>query len=225
MVRTLPQVEAVLFGPDGCVSGGPGGRDVVVMSTIHPAAMQAIADRAAEQACVVVDAPVSGGELGARAATLSIMAAGPSDALERVSPVLERLGHVAVVGAAAGQGQAVKLANQVMMAAAMAGTVEGLQLAERYGVDEATVRDVVGRGTGASWVLEHWDWMRRLWEDYEPGNALDVLYKDMRALLDVSAADWSPLPVTAASFHRLLEFWTSEDAVRRARGPQDPPAA
>jgi 3-hydroxyisobutyrate dehydrogenase-like beta-hydroxyacid dehydrogenase len=117
----------------------------------------------------VVDAPVSGGSKGAEAATLAIMASGSDDALDRVAPVLSRLGHLTVVGPHAGQGQAVKLANQVMMAAAMAGTVEGLQVAARHGVGEARVRDVVGRGTGASWVLENWEWMSRLWEEYEPG--------------------------------------------------------
>lgn len=221
MVRTLPQVEAVVFGPDGCLAGAAGSaRDLIVMSTIDPEAMAAVARRAAERGATVVDAPVSGGRRGAEAGTLSIMAAGPADALARVRPLLERLGRVAVVGERPGQGQAVKLANQVMMAAAMAGTVEGLEIAARHGIGEDVVRDVVGRGTGASWVLEQWPWMRSLWDDYEPGNALDVLYKDMRALLDVSAGTWAPLPVTAAAFQRLLAHWTTQPAVARARGPE-----
>ena len=214
MVRTLAQVEEVLFGAQGCVSADER-RDIVIMSTVHPDAVRAIGERVAEYGSTVVDAPVSGGSKGAEAATLAIMASGSDDALDRVAPVLSRLGHLTVVGPHAGQGQAVKLANQVMMAAAMAGTVEGLQVAARHGVGEARVRDVVGRGTGASWVLENWEWMSRLWEEYEPGNALDVLHKDMRALLDVSAADWVPLPVTAAAFQRLLAHWASHGAVKR----------
>ncbi|HEY8581548.1 MAG TPA: NAD(P)-dependent oxidoreductase [Capillimicrobium sp.] len=224
MVRTPPQVEAAVFGPGGCLDGARGAaRDIVLMSTIDPDSMAEIARRAAERNATVVDAPVSGGQRGAEAATLSIMASGDAAAIARVRPLLDRLGTVAVVGDRPGQGQAVKLANQVMMAAAMAGTVEGLEIAARHGVGEDRAREVIGRGTGASWVLEQWPWMRSLWDDYEPGNALDVLYKDMRALLDVSAAGWAPLPVTAAAFQRLLGHWTAQPAVARARGQAPDP--
>lgn len=219
MVRTLVQVEAALFGDGGCLTAGREPLDVVVMSTVDPGSMRSIAERAGERGATVVDAPVSGGRKGAEAATLAIMAAGPAAALERVDPLLALLGeHVAHVGDEAGHGQAVKLANQAMMAAAMAGTVEGLEIAERYGVDARTMLDVVAHGTGGGWVVRNWDWMRSLWEDYEPGNALDVLDKDMRALLDVAGSQWLSLPVAAASFQRLVAFWSAQDAVRRARG-------
>lgn len=231
MVRMLPQVQEVLFGQNGClqarldgdrIASGEdrGPLDVIVMSTIDPGSMRAIAQQAEQAGATLIDAPVSGGRKGAVEGTLAIMAAGPAEALARVDPLLAPLGaHIAHVGSEAGHGQAVKLANQAMMAAAMAGAVEGVEIARRYGVDERTALEVIAQGTGGGWVVRNWDWMRSLWEDYEPGNALDVLYKDMRALLEVSTAEWQPLPVAAASFQRLLGHWGSQEAVRRAHGP------
>lgn len=231
MVRTLPQVQEVLFGENGCLrarleSDGMapdedrGPLDVVVMSTIDPGSMRAIARQAEQAGATVIDAPVSGGRRGAMEGTLAIMAAGPAEALARVDAMLEPLGgHIAHVGSEAGHGQAVKLANQAMMAAAMAGAVEGAEIARRYGVDERAALEVIAHGTGGGWVVGNWDWMRSLWEDYEPGNALDILYKDMRALLEVSTAEWQPLPVAAAAFQRLLGHWGAQEAVRRAHGP------
>ncbi len=221
MVRTLPQVEDAIFGEHGALAAGRP-TTLVVMSTIDPLSMRDLAARAAQAGSVVIDAPVSGGRRGAEDGTLAIMAAGEEAELDRLAPALDVLGgHVARVGDRAGDGQAVKLANQAMMAAAMAGTLEGLEIAARYGVAEETVLDVVQHGTGDSWVLRNWSWMRALWERYESGNALDVLYKDMRALLDVAGSEWAPLPVASASFQRLLDHWRSQPAVRDARGLDD----
>jgi 3-hydroxyisobutyrate dehydrogenase len=223
MVRTLAQVEDAVFGADGVLAAGRDPLDVVVMSTVDPGSLRDVAERAAVRGATVVDAPVSGGRKGAEDASLAIMASGPPDALHRVDPLLQLLGrHVHHVGEEAGHGQAVKLANQAMMAAAMAGTVEGLEIAERHGVDPQRVLDVVVHGTGGGWVVRNWDWMRSLWQDYEPGNALDVLDKDMRALLDVAGREWMALPVAAASFQRLVAFWSAQDAVRRGRGLDRP---
>jgi 3-hydroxyisobutyrate dehydrogenase-like beta-hydroxyacid dehydrogenase len=208
MVRTLPQTEDVLFGPGGIVSAEREFLDVVVMSTVDPTSMRRIAERGAREGLTIIDAPVSGGVRGAEAATLAIMAAGDRAALERVRPLLSCFGsNVFEVGAQPGDGQAVKLANQVMMGAAMAGTFEGLALASAYGVDPERVLEAVAAGTGSSWVLLQWDWMRSLWERYEPGNALDILYKDMRALMDEASARRIPLPVAAVAFQRLLDEW------------------
>lgn len=221
MVRTLPQVREAVLDEDGCLAAGTDDTTLIVMSTIDPDSMVAIAAEAAARGATVLDAPVSGGRKGAENGTLAIMAAGPERALARVDPILRRLGgNVVHVGPDPGHGQAVKLANQAMMAAAMAGTLEGLQIARRYGVDEATALSVLAHGTGGGWVVRNWDWMRELWEEYETGNALDVLYKDMRALLEVAASDWMPLPVASASFQRLLAHWTAQPAVGEAHSPE-----
>lgn len=207
MVRTLPQVEDALFGDGGMLSRDRE-RVVVVMSTIDPAGMERVAERAAALGATVLDAPVSGGVRGAEARTLSIMAAGDRAAFDAVRPLLDELGStVRYLGARPGLGQAAKLANQLMMTVALAGTVEGLALAERYGLERDQVLDVVGAGTGSSWVLQHWDWMRSLWEGYEPGNALDVLLKDMRALFAETEARGHASPVAEAAYERLLAHW------------------
>jgi len=134
------------------------------------------------------------------------MAAGPIEALNRVRPLLDVLGSsVFVLGSEPGLGQAAKVANQVMMGAALAGTMEGLELARAYGLEDRPVIEAVLAGTGAGWVLDHWDWMRSLWEEYEPGNALDILIKDLRATAEAGERQGVPLPATALALQRLLD--------------------
>jgi L-threonate 2-dehydrogenase len=208
MVRTGAQTEALLFGDGGLVALGARDRDVIVMSTMDPETIERLAEAGAEAGLTLVDAPVSGGVRGAEAATLSIMASGPPEALDRAAPVLEVLGaQIHRVGDRVGAGQAAKLANQVMMAVAIAGSYEGLALARSYGVADEKVIAAVGGGTGASWPLAHWDWMRSLWEDYEPDNALDILEKDLRAVLAAIAGRDVEMPVTDAVGARLMDLW------------------
>jgi 3-hydroxyisobutyrate dehydrogenase-like beta-hydroxyacid dehydrogenase len=154
----------------------------------------------------LVDAPVSGGVRGAEAGTLAIMASGPPEALERMRPLLDVVGDAVIgLGPRAGAGQAAKLANQVMMAAALAGTMEALELSRSYGVEDGAVRAAVARGTGGSWVLDHWDWMRSLWESYSPQNGFDILVKDLRAVLEAGEGRRSDLRVSALALERLLD--------------------
>jgi len=194
MVRTLPQVEAAVER----LAASP---VVIVMSTADPPGIEQLAARSPTP---VLDAPVSGGVRGARARTLSIMVSGERSAFDEVRPLLEELGStVRWLGEKPGLGQAAKLANQLMMTVALAGTVEGIALGERYGLERDQLVEVVAAGTGSSWVLQNWDWMRSLWEEYEPGNALDVLLKDMRALF----RDEHDSPVAQAAFERLLAHW------------------
>lgn len=210
MLRTAGQTEALILGEDGLVGAGASGMDVVVMSTMDPAAMERLAERAAARSLTVLDVPVSGGVRGAEAATLAIMASGPRAALDRVSPLLEVLGpRVYRLGERAGMSQAVKLANQVMMAAAIAGTYEGLALARDYGIGEEDAIEAITAGTGSSWPLTHWGWMRSLWERYEPQNALDILDKDLHATIDFTRRRGLRMPVTEATFQMLDEMWSA----------------
>jgi 3-hydroxyisobutyrate dehydrogenase-like beta-hydroxyacid dehydrogenase len=209
MLRTAAQTDAVLVGDGGLAASVPDGRevDVVVMSTLTPESMQQLAAQASGR-LRIVDAPVSGGVRGAELGTLVIMAAGPPAALARARPLFDALGSsIFEVGGEPGLGQAVKLANQVMMTAALAGTTEALALSRAYGLEDEAVCAAVAAGTGSSWVLEHWPWMRSLWESYEPGGSLDILVKDVRALLAEADTRKVELPVTALAFSRLLETW------------------
>jgi 3-hydroxyisobutyrate dehydrogenase-like beta-hydroxyacid dehydrogenase len=202
MVRTTAQAEEVLAG---IAARAPVGHalDVVVMSTLDPGVIRRIAAETAGSLSIV-DAPVSGGTVGAEAGTLAIMASGPAATLARVRPLFDLLGgSIFELGPESGMGQVAKLANQVMMSAAIAGTLEAMTLARSYGLDEHSVAEVVLEGTGASWVLEHWDWMRSLWERYEPGNGLDILIKDIRAVVASADTQRGELPVSMVALASL----------------------
>ena len=206
MLRTADQIEAVLTGDGGIAAAAPSGQElaVVVMSTLNPSSIRGLAQATAGRLSIV-DAPVSGGVKGAEAGTLAIMASGPPATLARVRPLLDVLGgSIFELGTEAGFGQVAKLANQVMMSAALAGTLEALELARDYGLGEGEVAEVVLAGTGASWVLQQWPWMRSLWESYEPGNALDILLKDLRAVLADGEARSAAMPVSSVALTVLL---------------------
>ncbi len=224
MLRTGAQTEELLLGEGGIAALVEGERrDVVVMSTLDPIAMERLADGCAARGLTIFDVPVSGGVRGAEAATLSIMASGEPAGLERIRPLLEPLGaRIHVLGERPGMSQAAKLANQVMMAVAIAGTYEALGLARDYGVEPPPVIEAVLDGTGASWPLAHWDWMRSLWEDYEPENALDILDKDLKAVIAAVREREADMPVTEATFARLTDLWdrSRAAAAERRGGPE-----
>jgi 3-hydroxyisobutyrate dehydrogenase len=208
IVRTLSQAEAVLFGPHGLVSAQRAALDVAVMSTLNPAAMAALAQRAAGYGLTLVDAPMSGGRAGAEAGTLAIMLAGAPPALERMRPVFECLGaNRFVVGERAGMGQAAKLANQIMLTASLLGVAEGLTLARAFGLDEGAVLSIIDVSTGNSWAAQNWATVRRFWEAYQPGGTLDLLVKDLRSVEGCAAAAGLSLPITACAMERLLQAW------------------
>jgi 3-hydroxyisobutyrate dehydrogenase-like beta-hydroxyacid dehydrogenase len=208
IVRTLPQTEAVLFDARGLVSAKRRALDVAVMSTLNPAAMAQLAQRAAGHGLTLVDAPVSGGQAGAAAGTLAIMLAGEPAAVERMRPVLERLGtNCFVLGERPGMGQAAKLANQIMLTAAMLGVAEGLTLARSFGLDPHTVLPIIGVSAGNSWVVQNWATVRRWWESYRPGTTLDILIKDLRSVQGCAADAHLSLPVASCVLEQILVAW------------------
>lgn len=205
LVRTLPQTEEVVAAVERAAAPGT---VLLVMSTINPSAMQRLAGRLAGRGVEVLDAPVSGGTAGAEAGTLAIMAGGPAAVLERARPVLDVLGtNVFHVGERPGDGQALKLANQLLLCVNMLGAFEALKLADSYGLRPDQVLPVVGVSTGMSWVSEHWETVRGWWEGHPSGGALDIIYKDLRSLLTDAADRQLSYPVAALSFNLLREVW------------------
>jgi 2-hydroxy-3-oxopropionate reductase len=179
-------VETVLGGPDGVLAAASPGSVVVDMSTVSPALARDLAARAALHDVAFLDAPVSGGDVGARAGTLSIMVGGDAGALERVRPILEILGGSVVHVGGPGAGQVVKACNQLLVAVTIAGIGEALVLGSKLGVDPAVILDVLGAGLAGNRVME----VRRhnlLEHDFTPGFRVDLHHKDLGIVLESAA--------------------------------------
>ena len=184
-VSDTPDVEAVLFGPDGVVDGARPGTLIVDCSTIAPSGSWDFAARLAERELRMVDAPVSGGSEGARNATLTIFVGGDAADVEKARPVLTAMGrtitHVGPIGA----GQAVKAVNQVILAGTYLGVAEGIVLAIKAGLDVEQVIGALGGGAAQSWVLANRSG-RMLANDYPLGFKVALHRKDLGIALDLA---------------------------------------
>ncbi|MEW5788671.1 MAG: NAD(P)-dependent oxidoreductase [Pseudomonadota bacterium] len=189
-------VEAVLFGPEGLADGLPPEAVVVDMGTTSPGATRACAERLARQGVSLVDAPVSGGEAGARAATLSIMAGGPQAAFDRVLPLLQRLGASIVRVGESGAGQVAKACNQIVVSATLMGVAEAIGFARAQGVDPARVREALLGGFAYSRILEVHG-QRMLMEEFEPGFKARLHQKDLGIVAAEAARLGLALPASA----------------------------
>ena len=195
MVTSSADVEAVTFGPDGIADGAHDGLLAIDMSTISPDVTRDIARRAVERGFRTVDAPVSGGEVGAREARLSIMVGGDDADVERAMPVLRALGRTIVHMGPHGAGQATKLANQIAVALNNLGVSEALVFAAAQGLDVAKAREVIAGGAGSSWAMVNYA-PKILAGDFSPGFLVDLQQKDLRLVLDAAYTTRTPLPGT-----------------------------
>ncbi|HZP97032.1 MAG TPA: NAD(P)-dependent oxidoreductase [Candidatus Limnocylindria bacterium] len=195
MVVDSPDVESVLFGPDGVASGAHEGLLAIDMSTISPARTREFAERAAKNrpSFRTLDAPVSGGEVGAIEARLSIMIGGDAKDVERARPLLEALGTTIVHVGDHGAGQACKLANQIAVAINNLGVSEALVFAASQGIDLEKVRQVIAGGAGASWAMQNYA-PKMLAGDFRPGFMVDLQQKDLRLVLGDADAAHLTLP-------------------------------
>ncbi|OLC50490.1 MAG: 2-hydroxy-3-oxopropionate reductase [Chloroflexi bacterium 13_1_40CM_4_69_19] len=198
MVTSSPDVETVTFGPDGIAAGAHEGLLAIDMSTISPAATREFATRAAANRPPfrTLDAPVSGGELGAIEARLSIMIGGDEKDVKRAMPVFEALGKTIVHIGDHGAGQACKLANQVAVALNNLGVSEALVFAKAQGIDLERTRQVIAGGAGSSWAMQNYA-PKMIAGDFKPGFMVDLQQKDLRLVLDDAYGQHVSLPGTA----------------------------
>jgi 2-hydroxy-3-oxopropionate reductase len=198
MLPDTPDVERVLTGADGVLSGLQKGAIVIDMSSISPVVTERLATLVAEKGGSMLDAPVSGGEIGAINAALSIMVGGDEAAFARVKPILGAMGNaekIIHIGRS-GAGQICKICNQVAIGGALAGVSEAFALAKKAGVDAARVRQALLGGFAASRVLEvHGE--RMLVDNYKPGFRARLYQKDLRIANEAAAANSVAMPATA----------------------------
>jgi len=199
MLPDTPDVEAVLTGPDGVLSCLRPGAVVIDMSSISPVATRRLARTVADFGGTLLDAPVSGGEIGAVNGTLSIMVGGARAAFDRVRPVLECMGNperIVHIGEEPGSGQVCKVCNQMAIAGALAGVGEAFALARKAGVDPARVREALLGGFASSRVLEvHGE--RMIKANYVPGFRARLYQKDLRIANETAASHDVAIPATA----------------------------
>jgi 3-hydroxyisobutyrate dehydrogenase len=171
-------VREVILGEDGALAGAASGSVLVDLTTSEPSLAVEIAEAAAAKGVASVDAPVSGGDVGARNATLSIMVGGDAEAVERVRPIFEAIGKTIVLQGGPGAGQHTKMVNQTLIAGAMIGVCEALLYAHEAGLDLETVLSSVEPGAAGSWSLTNYA-PRMLKGDFEPGFVVEHFVKDM----------------------------------------------
>lgn len=198
MLPDTPDVERVLFGPNGVAEGLSAGKVVVDMSSIDPIATRSFAARIKDLKCDYVDAPVSGGEVGAKNATLTIMCGGEPAAFERVRPLFELMGKNITHVGGIGDGQVAKVANQIVVALNIEAVGEALVFAAKAGADPAKVRQALMGGFAASRVLEvHGE--RMIKRTFQPGFRIELHQKDLNLALGSARALGLALPNTAST--------------------------
>ncbi len=203
MVPDTPDVEAVLFGPDGAAEGLNKGALVIDMSSISPIETKAFAKRVNDLGCDYLDAPVSGGEVGAKQATLTIMVGGPDAAFARAKPLFELMGkNITHIGPEPGTGQICKVANQIIVALNIQAVSEALVFASKAGADPARVRQALTGGFASSRVLElHAE--RMINGTFNPGFKIKLHGKDLNLALSSAKALSLSLPSTAVAQQML----------------------
>jgi 2-hydroxy-3-oxopropionate reductase len=198
MVPDTPHVEEALFGETGVAAGLSPGKIVVDMSSISPVATKEFAAKVNALGCDYLDAPVSGGEVGAKAASLTIMVGGPQAAFDAVKPLFEKMGKNITLIGGNGDGQTTKVANQIVVALTIEAIGEALLFASKAGADPALVRQALMGGFASSRILEvHGE--RMIKRNFAPGFRIELHQKDLNLALESARALAVSLPNTAAT--------------------------
>ncbi|NQU29555.1 MAG: NAD-binding protein [Anaerolineae bacterium] len=203
-----PDVELVALGADGIIEGAKEGLIFIDNSTIKPATARQIAEKLGEKGVLSLDAPVSGGDVGAINGTLTIMLGGPETALNKAMPVLEAIGKSITLVGDAGAGQIAKVCNQIMVAAQMVGMAELLIVAQKAGADPQKVVQAIKGGAAQCWALDIKP-PRLFAGNRQPGFKAYMQAKDLNIVLDTARKYGVPVPGTAANtqlFSAMLEM-------------------
>jgi 2-hydroxy-3-oxopropionate reductase len=199
-----PDVELVVFGSNGIIRSAREGMIFVDNSTIKPAAARSIAARLSEKGVMALDAPVSGGDIGARNGTLTIMVGGPTEALETVRPVFNAMGKTITHVGDAGSGQVAKAANQIMVAAQMVAMAELLIFAQKAGTDPRKVVEAIKSGAAQCWTLDVKP-QRLFAGNRQPGFKASMQTKDLNIIMETAREYGIPLPSAAVD----LQLYTA----------------
>ncbi len=203
IVSDTPDVEEVILNSNGVIEGIREGSVVIDMSTISPSITKSIASKLKAKNVEMLDAPVSGGDVGAINATLSIMVGGDSKTLERCLPVFHAMGKSITHCGTNGMGQTTKLCNQILVSVTNMAVSEAVLFAEKSGLDGLTMVEATKGGAAGSWQLSNLA-PKMITEDYAPGFMIDLQQKDLRLVLE--AADELHLPLPALSYvHQLYK--------------------
>ena len=195
-VSNTPDVRQVLSGEHGVVEAEKSGLICIDTSTISPTATKQMGARLQAKGIILIDAPISGGEIGAQEARLSIMVGGPKKAVEKVWPIMEAIGKTINHCGPLGSGQMTKLANQIMIINTVMGVAEGFAFAEKAGLDLQTTLNVTSAGAAGSDVLIHHG-PKIIAGDFKPDFMIDLQQKDLRLVLEYAEQLKQPLPGTS----------------------------
>lgn len=213
-VSDTPDVEEVMLGEHGVIHGAHPGLIAIDMSTIKPLAARDIAAKLAAAGVDFLDAPVSGGEIGAINGTLTIMVGGKAETLEKARPALQAMGKTITRIGDSGAGQVAKACNQMIMVAAIEAAAEALRLADGAGVDPAKVREALAGGSAGSKVLDIMG-QRMVDRDFSAGIEARLHHKDFGLVLEAARRSGSPVPLAAAVSQQLNALmalgWGKED--------------
>jgi len=216
IVTDSPDVEEVLLGPEGVIHGAKPGTIVIDMSTISPAVTRRIAAELAKKDVRMLDAPVSGGAIGARNGTLSIMVGGDAETFQECLPIFQAMGKTITHVGGHGMGQTVKLCNQILVGLNMLAVAEALMFASKAGVDLEKAYAAVSGGAAGSWQLTN-NGARLLKGDLEPGFKVKDYLKDLRLIMETAAEIKMPLVGTSV-VHQMFRSLDAEGL--REKGTQ-----
>lgn len=201
IVTDTPDVQQVVLGTDGVIEGARRGLVLIDMSTISPKVTRMVSSELAKLGVAMLDAPVSGGDKGAREATLTIMVGGPEDAFNECLPILQAMGKKVVRMGESGAGQLTKLANQILVMGNIMGVCECLVFAKKAGLDQKKVIDSLSAGAASSWSLINLG-PRAVDGDFAPGFKIKLLQKDLKLVL-ASANELNVALPASAMGHQL----------------------